>query len=391
MCKPRCILSENQVFLQQLEEQTHNIRSIALWRLQDANLAGKFVPLLQSAVSEGLASRSKSELENISTLLAAHLRISRLDATLAEELGRCGSHQTIRKVLQYDATSLEREEEIDIIMDLQDIAGEIAAASVGFPLSVSPFTTSDVVKRLPITFDLKFGSRPNDDSVQILIHQVTSRQTAQADVGFVLWPSAVTLAHFLLDNGTHVLKGTILELGAGCGLTGLVAAKLIQQESNNSAKVILSDFNRTVLENLERNAHLNDTSDLCSVVGLDFYQRQDDDIRDGWVDMSGVRNNSVDVVLAADVICQASDAVACAQTIWKTLKAGGVAYCVCATSHHRFGVDHLEEECRKVGLDVETKLVPGDAQGSLDDLKRTSGYICGMDLTFFTMRKPTTV
>ena len=110
-----------------------------------------------------------------------------------------------------------------------------------------------------------------------------------------------------------------MELGAGCGLVGLVTAKL-QQQSESS--VILTDFNQKVLENLERNIALNNVADNCIVKGLDFYQQSGSCSFDtaaaatatgtsgGWKDLSGTVHAPVDVVLAADMICQPSDAMA---------------------------------------------------------------------------------
>ena len=92
-------------------------------------------------------------------------------------------------------------------------------------------------------------------------------------------------------------------------------------------------------------------------------------------------------------ICQPSDAKAAANTIHDTLKIGGVAYVVCADAAHRFGVEHFEAECHRVGLTVKAR----DAkeayyEGKLamncnSHLEQTAGYIESMTLTMFTIRK----
>lgn len=42
--------------------------------------------------------------------------------------------------------------------------------------------------------------------------------------GQIVWPSSEALSQFIVDNHTMFLGKTILELGAGAGLAGIVAA-----------------------------------------------------------------------------------------------------------------------------------------------------------------------
>lgn len=218
-----------------------------------------------------------------------------------------------------------------------------------------------------------------------------------------MWPSAVVLSRWLISNQSILQSKPpqrILEIGAGCGLCGLLAARLQQQQSSDastrqddasdSTKVLLSDFNGTVLENLDRNIALNGVQDSCRTVGLDFYQQSGTSCT-GWKDMNGVIQSPVDVVLAADMICQPSDAVSAANTIHDTLRCGGHAYVVCADATHRFGVDHFARECQRVGLLVETHNVADLYNGKLlqgADMEKTAGYVNGMSLTMFLIEKP---
>jgi predicted nicotinamide N-methyase len=230
-------------------------------------------------------------------------------------------------------------------------------------------------------------------------------------VVIVLWPSAVVLSSLIAneawlwdlvrkhDTDTSC-TATVLELGAGCGLSGLVAALCLRKYQSKSVRVVMTDFNSMVLDNLQRNIHLNDVSDLCSVVGLDFYQ-QTGHAEQHWISMDNVPCDPVDIVIAADIICQPSDAEAVANTLHDTLKPNGVAYIVCADAKHRFGVDHLYEECQRVGLviPVSTKDIThfddntvneGTIRLQKDDirnLEQTTGYVHGMKLTLFMIQK----
>lgn len=192
-----------------------------------------------------------------------------------------------------------------------------------------------------------------------------------------MWPSAVALSRWLVTNPHVVENRTVLELGAGCGLTGLAVAAGL-----HPSNVILSDFNRKVLENLERNIALNNV-DATSAVGLDFYQQCGDS--HSWIDINGESLSAVDVIVAADMICQPDDAVAAAKTIHDALKPDGIAIVICADAKHRFGVDCFESECLKVGLSVQTSNVQDLYGGKLvsEEMELTTGYCEGMTLTLF--------
>ena len=77
------------------------------------------------------------------------------------------------------------------------------------------------------------------------------------------------------------------------------------------------------------------------------------------------------------------------KTIYDALKPGGVAYVVCANSEHRFGVDIFSSECEKRDLAVISKDVAEMYDGELlsEDMNTAAGYIDGMMLTFFEIKK----
>eukprot|EP00966_Prymnesium_polylepis_P053204 1231025-Prymnesium_polylepis.1 len=65
-----------------------------------------------------------------------------------------------------------------------------------------------------------------------------------------VWDAEVFLAHCVQRCGLVIPGSTVLELGAGTGLAGLVAARL-------GAQVVLSDMSDEALELCERNARVN--------------------------------------------------------------------------------------------------------------------------------------
>jgi len=73
------------------------------------------------------------------------------------------------------------------------------------------------------------------------------------ETGQVLWPASPLLCYFLLSPlGRALLEAapTVLELGAGLGIPGLLAARICPH-------VVLTDHNPAVLELLEKNIALN--------------------------------------------------------------------------------------------------------------------------------------
>ena len=209
-----------------------------------------------------------------------------------------------------------------------------------------------------------------------------------------MWPSASVLSKLIITHPDWILdsssscnrnnEGTntwnVLELGSGCGLTGLVAAKIVSEEikhSKNNTMVWLSDFNPTVVQNIQRNLTLNQIpTNVAKSLTFDFYQPPPIDLQ-----------NSVNVILAADVICKVDDAVAVAQTIYNTLTPGGLAIAVSANAKHRFGVDHFEHQCISNGLLIQTSNISHDFLTDCG-IQQTSGYVENMTLTLFKITKP---
>ena len=217
----------------------------------------------------------------------------------------------------------------------------------------------------PLVFDLQCYRQNvvKDASFQIKLNLVQEPETAQHDTGFVMWPASVVLARWMALNPSILHEcaaqgADVLEIGAGCGLVGLTAATLLQQQqpptTMKQGNLIFSDYNPTVLENLQQNIRLNDHLDASTirVVGLDFFDQDDPTLVNEWVDMQGIRQPQVQLVLGADVLAYTNDAVNVARTLWKTLAQGGQALVVTPDEGLRFGVQEFPTACRNLGLHV---------------------------------------
>jgi hypothetical protein len=202
-----------------LEEELESPRQIALRRIHllkenDEGLASILVALLKEALEEwlqrtsrrnGLLSNSSSEdsalladmieTTNLQRVLILHVNVTKMDPTLGEEQGRHGSHGHLVRLMNLDATGIANDEAAqDTIMELQDLACEVAALAKSFPVKFAPFCATGLRQRLPLEFSVsavgqgdpeaRNGGSSDKRTETVLIHQVTVRQTAQEDVGF---------------------------------------------------------------------------------------------------------------------------------------------------------------------------------------------------------------
>eukprot|EP00252_Welwitschia_mirabilis_P004567 TRINITY_DN14884_c0_g1_i1.p1 TRINITY_DN14884_c0_g1~~TRINITY_DN14884_c0_g1_i1.p1 ORF type:complete len:239 (-),score=27.45 TRINITY_DN14884_c0_g1_i1:435-1151(-) len=95
-------------------------------------------------------------------------------------------------------------------------------------------------------------------------------QTPFQTSGFAstVWDSAIVLSKYLEKWPQIVTSKTCLELGAGCGLPGIVAACL------GASSVVLTDFPEN-LELLQKNIESNKVEDIASVRPLVWGSRSD--------------------------------------------------------------------------------------------------------------------
>ena len=192
--------------IKEFEEQLETPRVLALpvsriRLIEDGQkgFASLFLPLMRDSFHawfDSLASlKSRTPLSNtpetliIFRVLRICSSIATFDGTLSEELGREGSHALLSRLLKYDASRFETEDDQDTLVELQDLAGETAAHADSFPLRISPFPLEDLQNRLPLSFLVlpaqKESTDPEEDGgLLVLINQVTARQSAQKDVGF---------------------------------------------------------------------------------------------------------------------------------------------------------------------------------------------------------------
>ena len=121
---------------------------------------------------------------------------------------------------------------------------------------------------------------------------------SQGTTGLHIWEASSFLAEYFLENTNSLFKDgeTILELGAGLGLASLALAKV-----HNHLKIIVSDFEVSILEILKEICLLNNSLSEVKTCFLDwnnpegFFEARSNDASSGSL-------TCVDWIIAADVI-----------------------------------------------------------------------------------------
>lgn len=166
-----------------------------------------------------------------------------------------GGHMLLKKISTSDLTPS------DIIDAVGNVIGSITLSGCIFPfrgMVVTDRFVESTVRPAVCEFvkvrESEGATSELDDESYYKIFRVHLRSipismygTGQHAVGYLLWSSAVILSRFLVQNEEELIRHkTVLECGAGLGLCGIVAGRF-------ASKVTLSDFNETLVENLQYN------------------------------------------------------------------------------------------------------------------------------------------
>lgn len=95
--------------------------------------------------------------------------------------------------------------------------------------------------------------RASDEEICITVRCING-EPGHVQSGQYIWPAAESLCRYLSAHWTTLSSRTVIELGAGCGMAGIAAAKL----GGSSTYVIFTDHDPGAVNLLEENAELND-------------------------------------------------------------------------------------------------------------------------------------
>jgi predicted nicotinamide N-methyase len=231
----------------------------------------------------------------------------------------------------------------------------------------------------------------------ILVRKLSMRMASHDDVGAVLWPAAGVLSRWLLDRPWLLRDKTMMEIGAGMGLTGIIASTLC-------SSAVLTDFNSAIIKNLAQNVQLNsgtrcfEPSDSPAACALHSSR-----VSAGWMDWDSIgtattaaaaagsapgaglraascpdgvvdaRKTVADVILATDMVISQSDCQGVARACNHCLAADGYALFAVAPPDVRFGTEFLKGALESHGFTVlQQTIAPEYAIGS--EFATAGGY-----------------
>ena len=164
------------------------------------------------------------------------------------------SRRYIQKLLQQYITKLE---ECNIELQDDNLASLVCYFSMTKCSALPDPTTSSLVTfRIPKSNSMKSNvndaspSTNNDDDDDII--QIRT-YPYHNDVGVAkVWEAGACLAEYIIYNPQYIEDKNVVELGAGVGLTGLVAAGVSKAKSVN-----MTDYTEVCLDNLTHNVDIN--------------------------------------------------------------------------------------------------------------------------------------
>lgn len=171
--------------------------------------------------------------------------------------------------------------------------------------------------------------------------------TAETDrTGLQLWAAALVMSHWLVEMKERLAHRSVLELGAGCGLCGIVAAKHCA-----ASRVLITDLADATMDNLKHNLALNELApEAAAAAKLDWFEPA------SWP-------APVDVLMGSDLVYSA-DAVPHLQKVVETLVAPGGCFLHVSphsaggqVEHRQGGQDFIDAMCA-AGWECQQSAVP---------------------------------
>jgi len=166
----------------------------------------------------------------------------------------------------------------------------------------------------------RFQLTNSDEIMEITIRELSAYAAGH---GSVVWHAAFILGQYILINRELFAGKRCLEMGAGCGLTGICAGKICSE-------VVMTDFKEELLENMNVNIEKN-----RAVLG-----GPDCTVRVGFLDWKDPEafgeNEEFDIILGADVVYAPGLSAPLAHAVKKFLRPGGTFYGVSLGSRPSF-------------------------------------------------------
>lgn len=192
----------------------------------------------------------------------------------------------------------------------------------------------------------------------ITIHHHLS--TTLNRVGLQVWRGSLLIADFLLNNKDKVVDKTVIELGCGTGLGGILAAKL------GALRVYFTDFDEDVLSLCQSNVEKNveESSSIAIYRKLDWREPLTTQLSEN--DLAKLKNAST--ILAADCIYDDNLSTHLVETIQTLLKCAHHNCILYMTCEKRYNFTLSELDVRASAYDHFLSLLSNKSENSTSAL-----------------------
>lgn len=184
--------------------------------------------------------------------------------------------------------------------------------------------------------------------------------------GQIVWPGAVLLNNYLSGNPKMLEGLSVIELGSGVGVTGILCSKFCSE-------VLLTDHNDEVLEILKKNIELQSSSGNQISTGLNVEKLE-------WGNYDHIERISqkyykgFDLILGADICFQQSSIPSLFRTveIFLRSKGGNCKFLLAYVSRAKIMDEMVVDEAVRLGMEVNevagTKSVVSSLEGVIYEI-----------------------
>ena len=162
--------------------------------------------------------------------------------------------------------------------------------------------------------------------------------------GQYLWPAAKYLANHICDVWTDLGSDRILELGAGCGLCGLTAARL-----PNTRTVVFTDYDPGSCKLLRENIEVNETTSSSSSCVVEDLTWGDDDKVKALLHKYG---GNFHLILGSDLIYSKDVIKPLLHTVSSALSTGGIFVLASSFDIGNESNSHFNVVAKELGLTI---------------------------------------